>query len=129
NLRTQAFNCGASFLEHEYLNHLLDRKVTSSSILPRKRRKLGNQVDLLSVTPDSQWQPGPGRLPADNLDQIVRISHLQTGGPHNMIPGLQPSGLSHTAADNPVDAGRTITLHQKHAKPGTRRRQHFLRSW
>lgn len=37
---------------HEY-NHLLDRKVTSSSILPRKRRKLGNQVDLLSVTPDS----------------------------------------------------------------------------
>jgi hypothetical protein len=38
--------------EHEY-NHLLDRKVTSSSILPRKRRKLGNQVDLLSVTPDS----------------------------------------------------------------------------
>jgi hypothetical protein len=39
--------------EHEYVNHLLDRKVTSSSILPRKRRKLGNQVDLLSVTPDS----------------------------------------------------------------------------
>jgi hypothetical protein len=39
--------------EHESLNHLLDRKVTSSSILPRKRRKLGNQVDLLSVTADS----------------------------------------------------------------------------
>src|SRR5262245_24354200 len=46
-----------------------------------------------------------------------------------MIPGLQASSLSHTAADNPVDAECTITLHQKHAKPGTRRRQRFLRSW
>src|SRR5262245_58786997 len=46
-----------------------------------------------------------------------------------MIPGLQPSSLSHTATDNPVDAGRTITLHQKYAKPATRRRRRFLRSW
>src|SRR5262245_38140927 len=46
-----------------------------------------------------------------------------------MIPGLQPSSLSHAAIDNPVDAGRTITLHQKHAKPGTHRRRRFLRAW
>jgi hypothetical protein len=60
-------------------------QATSSSILPRTRRKFGDQVDLLSISPDAQGQPGSGCLPADDLNQIVQISRLQTGSPHDMM--------------------------------------------
>ena len=87
-----------------------------SSTLCQTRRKLGDEVDLLSVTPDAQRQPGSGRLPADDFDQIVRISSLQAGRPHHEIPGFQAGNLGHAIVGNPVDARCPVARYQYDAE-------------
>src|SRR5262249_61860485 len=98
------------------------REATDSSIPPRTRRKLGDQVDLLSVTSDAQRQPGSGRLPGDGVGQLARSSHLHAGSPHHIIPGFQACNFSHAITDYPADAGRTIAVYQHDAEPWTLRR-------
>src|SRR5579862_5429240 len=76
----------------------------SSSVRPRAGRELGDHVDLLSVAPDAQGQPGSGRLPADHLNEIVRRPHLQAGSARDDIPGLQAGTFGDAILDHLVDA-------------------------
>jgi hypothetical protein len=82
-----------------------------SSILSRARRKFGDKVDLLPVTPDAQRQPRPGRLPGNNFDQFVGISNRKASGPRHMIPDFQARNFGHAIADHPVDAGRSVAVY------------------
>src|SRR5215467_9815490 len=91
----------------------------ASPILSRARRKFSDQVDLLPVTPDAQRQPGSGRLPSDNFDQFVGISNRKAGGPRHMIPDFQARNFGHAVADHPVDAGRSVAVHQRDTEPWT----------
>ena len=59
----------------------------------------------------------PGACRPIDFDQFVGISHLQAGGPHHQIPGLQAGDFGDAVADHPVDARRTVAVHQHDAEP------------
>src|SRR5262245_25978005 len=85
--------------------------------LPRARRKLGDDLDLLTVAPDAQRQPCARRLPADDVDEIVGAAHLGAGSAHHMIASLQASRLGDAVVHHAIDARSTLALDQLDTEP------------
>lgn len=99
----------------------------TSPIGSRTRRKLGDEIDVLAIAPDAQWQPRSGRLPGDHFDQFVRLLDSEAGGPHDLIPHFQAGNFGYAVADHPVDTRGTIAFHQRNAEPWTLGVRRFFR--
>jgi hypothetical protein len=99
----------------------------TSSIRPWTRRKFGDEIDVLAITPDAQGQPRSGRLPGDHFDQFVGLSDGEAGGAYDLIPDFQAGNFGYALVHHPVDAGRTIAFHQRDAEPWTLSVRRFVR--
>src|SRR5262245_9942573 len=94
--------------------------------LPRPWRELGDDLDHLAVAPDAERQPGAGRLPADDVDDIVGAAHVEPGGAHDVVARFDAGRLRHAVADDAVDARRALALHQLDAEPGPLDRRRLI---